>query len=164
MRFLENPFLVRLRVNHAVEHATINILAERQRRLSLVGRTTVRGFVLYGAISTLAVREAVEEGLARLRAGERDLALHPHCGTGLALAGIMAGLSALMAMGARRRLTRIPLVLLASTAAVVLAQPLSFFVQERVTTSTELAGLRLASIRLERRGGRTVHWVELAQG
>jgi len=164
MSFLENPFILRLRVNHAVEHATINVLTERRQGLSLVGRTTARGFALYGPISTQAVREAVEEGLTRLKAGERDLALHPHCGTGLALAGLMAGLSAFIAMGARRRLARIPLVVLASTAAVVMAQPLSFLIQERMTTSTQLAGLRLASIRPERRRGRTVHWVELAQG
>src|SRR5690242_3307399 len=91
----------RTRRNHGLEHATITILSQRQRGVSLVGRSTPNGFHLYGNVSTEALRDSVDEALRRMKAGEVGLAVHPNCGTNFVTAGIAAGLAAYLGfMGA----------------------------------------------------------------
>src|SRR5512143_1398941 len=91
---LELPGVDRTRRNHGLEHATITVLSQRIRGISLVGRSTPNGFHLYGEVSTEQVRDAVEEALRRMKAGEVGLAVHPNCGTNFVTAGIAAGLAA----------------------------------------------------------------------
>ncbi|MFQ5813711.1 MAG: DUF6391 domain-containing protein, partial [Anaerolineae bacterium] len=93
MNILETPIIARIRRNHALEHATIHVLTEYKPRRDLVGRTTAWGFYLFGEVETEEVAVAVSEALARLRRGEHSLAVHPRCGTNLATAGVLAGLS-----------------------------------------------------------------------
>ncbi|MFI5270194.1 MAG: DUF6391 domain-containing protein, partial [Chloroflexota bacterium] len=42
------PFGKRLRQNHALEHATMAILQQRDPRARIIARSTSRGFKLYG--------------------------------------------------------------------------------------------------------------------
>jgi len=61
-----------VRRNHALEHATIHVLVRRRRphkRLMVAGRSTDRGFFVYGAVDTDELHMAVSEALARLRGG-----------------------------------------------------------------------------------------------
>ena len=44
------PAVDRTRRNHGLEHATITILSQRIRGVSLVGRSTPNGFHLYGNV------------------------------------------------------------------------------------------------------------------
>ena len=92
------------------------------------------------------------EGLARLQRGESHLAVSPLCGTNLAVAGVLAGLASLFAMGSRNRLQGIPGAIMAAMLAVIAAQPLGRLVQKHVTTSPELDGIRIISV--ERMGRR----------
>jgi hypothetical protein len=141
-----------IRRNHALEHATIAILASRLGHdLRVVGRATYNGFYLYGDMNEDQVRDSAEEALQRLRGGENYLAISPMCGTNLAVAGLLAGLSSLLALGNRGRLERTPNVLLASMLAVLAAQPLGGLAQKHVTTHPDLSDTELVSIR---RGGR----------
>ena len=161
MNILETPVIARMRRNHALEHATIHILTQRNPYLRLVGRTGLRGFYLYGEVETEEVASAASEALARLQAGERYLAIHPRCGTNLATAGVLAGLASFIALSERRksRLAQLPQVLLAATAAVIVAQPLGLALQEYVTTSTDLKGVTIEGVRRQVRGNVTVHEV-----
>ena len=84
------PVIDRTRRNHGLEHATITLLSQRQRGLSMVGRSTPNGFYLYGDVSTEALAEAAAAALARMRAGEHHLAVHPNCGTNFVTAGLAA--------------------------------------------------------------------------
>jgi hypothetical protein len=162
MGLLEMPFVSSLRRNHAVEHATMHILARRQPYLSVIARTTLDGFHVYGRVDTKALADASTEALTRLQVGESELAVHPRCGTNLAVAGFLAGVATFLAMGrSRSRLSRFPRLVFAATLAVMMAQPLGLLIQERFTTSSEVAGLSVKGITQQRLGRFTIHKVEL---
>ncbi len=136
-----------IRRNHALEHATISILLSRHGpHVRVVGRAAPDGFYIYGDIPTERLREFAYEGLARLQRGESHLAVSPLCGTNLAVAGVLAGLASLFAMGSRTRLQGIPGAIMAAMLAVIAAQPLGRLVQKHVTTSPELDGVRIVSV------------------
>src|SRR5690606_7261842 len=80
-----------VRRNHALEHATLAILSEKNPRLRMAGYSDPKGFWLAGEIETEKVEEAVQEALQRMRGGEATLAVHPHCGTNLVTTGFLAG-------------------------------------------------------------------------
>jgi hypothetical protein len=154
-----------VRRNHALEHATISVLANKLGRdVRLVGRATRNGFYLYGDMPADGVRESAIEALQRLRRGETHLAVSPMCGTNLAVAGMLAGLSSLLALGNRNRLERVPNVLLASMLAVLVAQPLGRLVQKHLTTDPDLSDTELVSIRQGGRGLGRFHKIETLRG
>lgn len=161
---LHSPQLLRIRRNHGLEHASIHVLSAKNPRRSIAGHSDAGGFWLLGELSTEDVQQAVDEALQRLRAGERSLAVHPNCGTNLVTAGTTAGLAGALAMrGANRRgewLDRLPLAILMSTLALIVARPLGNRIQERVTTSGDPGDLKIISIRKSKSGNLTVHRVE----
>lgn len=150
-------FLWRVRRNHGLEHATLNLLAQRYPRENIAGHSDSNGFWVIGNVTLEAVYEAVEEALDRLRKGESHLAIHRNCGTNFVTAGILAGTAAAVSMAgvgrsARERLERLPLAILLATLALIVAQPLGFFLQERVTTSGQPGDLHVIEIMASRRG------------
>ena len=164
MNVLEIPLIARIRRNHALEHATIHVLTQRNPRRYFVGRTTTGGFYLFGEVETEEVAAAVSEALARLRRGEHDLAVHPRCGTNLATAGLLAGLFSFVAMSGRSkssRLAKLPKVLLAATIAVIAAQPLGLALQQYVTTLPEVEGVTVKEITRLQRGQAVAHQVRI---
>lgn len=159
---LSQPIVGRIRRNHGLEHATIHVLTRRKPGRRLAGHSDAGGFWIVGEASSEEVAEAVHEALSRLRRGERQLAVHPNCGTNLVTAGIAAGLAGAMAMigvGGRKRdkLERLPLAATLATVALMAAQPLGTRVQERVTTSGEPGALEVVEIRRSQRGRMTAH-------
>ena len=162
MGLLELPFVATLRRNHAVEHATMHLLARRVPYLNAVARTGADGFYVYGRVPTQALADTAAEALGRLQAGETELAIHPRCGTNLVVSGLLAGLAAVLAMGrSKPRLSRLPNLFLATMIAVIAAQPLGLLIQERVTTSTDVASLRIGEVTCQLVGPLTVHKVKL---
>ena len=103
MKLFDQGLAGAVRRNHALEHATIHVLTERLPGLRLVGRSDWGGFTLYGPVDTAQVSAAVSAAMARLSAGEKDLAIHPQCGTNLATGFVLAGLASTAALGGRRR-------------------------------------------------------------
>jgi hypothetical protein len=85
------------------------------------------------------VASAATEALARLQSGERNLAIHPGCGTNYLVAGAMGGtlawMSFLGARSSRDRMARLLPAILMATFGFILAQPVGPLVQEHVTTS-----------------------------
>lgn len=137
-----------VRQNHAIEHATVTLLSRRISGVSLVGRSDFQGFTLFGELETSAIQEAAEEALQRLQAGESALAVHPNCGTNLVTAGMLSGLAATLAVSGRNRSwgDRIPASLLAATLALIVAVPAGRWMQENVTTSPHVDGLRITGV------------------
>ncbi|MDE3078024.1 MAG: hypothetical protein KGJ86_21585, partial [Chloroflexota bacterium] len=84
------PLAERVRQNHALEHATIAILQERDPYVRLIGRSNHRGFRLYGTAAVDDVQQAVDEALRRLRLGDHHLAITTRCGTNVAV-GVLLG-------------------------------------------------------------------------
>jgi len=161
---LSLPVVDRVRRNHALEHATIHVLSAQKRELRLVGRSTPFGFVLYGDLPTESVAQAAEEALQRLRAGQRELAVHPTCGTNFVAGGLLAGIGAFAVLTPRRRnlgewLGRLPLVLLATILGLILGQRLGAALQAQVTTNPHLGDLRIVDVRREERGPLVLHHV-----
>lgn len=164
MSIFDIPAITRIRRNHALEHATIHVLSQHHRALRLVGRSSVSGFFIYGQVDTELLAAAASEALIRLQNGETELAVHPRCGTNIALAGIMAGLTSFGVMSGRSRskLDRLPQVILAATAAILFAQPLGAIVQSKVTTTSNVNGAFISGITRQQRGGMIVHHVRIA--
>jgi hypothetical protein len=160
---LETPWLLRTRRNHGLEHATIHVLTQKNIRRAVAGHSDAGGFWLLGELTTEETRQAAEEALGRLRAGERWLAIHPNCGTNLMTAGVVSGLAGALAMrGANQRgawLERLPLAALLSIFALLAARPLGTRLQQRVTTSGDPGPLQIVDVRRTQRGDLTMHRV-----
>lgn len=155
---LEIPIIATVRRNHAIEHATIHVLTSRRQYRFLAGQATREGFLIYGAVDSDDLISAAKEALARLRAGEKHLAIHPRCGTNLAVAGFLTGLAAFLALGGRgSRWLKIPRLLLATTTAVIASQPLGLLAQEHITTSPQVGDVQILRVtRKQPRGVWTV--------
>ena len=129
-------------------------------------------------MSTEAVLSAAQEGLRRLKAGQRRMAIHPNCGSNLAVAGVLAGLGAFLALGgtstknrglSRRlqkkpgfsleRLARLPLACTAAMLGIILAQPLGTALQAHVTTQADVGNLCIVGVTRERKTTALVHHV-----
>lgn len=155
-----------IRQNHALEHATIHVLSRQYPYAQFMGRSTLSGFFIYDHLSTQQVADAVSEALLRLQQGEAYLAVHPRCGTNLAVTGVLAGTAAFGAtLGKpRSRFERLPLALTTATLAAIVAQPLAQKIQEQVTTSPEVDDVQVSAIQRQERGRITVHHVLLGRG
>ncbi|HZS90569.1 MAG TPA: DUF6391 domain-containing protein [Chloroflexota bacterium] len=136
----------RVRQNHALEHATIALLSPRHPKVVFTGRSTANGFYVWGKVDADAIRAAAEEALEILRTREPEMAIHPRCGTNLAVASIMAGLSAVLAGQIPPQRNRYSRGVLASLLALSVAQPVGFFVQRHVTTLTPTMSLRVVEV------------------
>lgn len=156
--------VARTRRNHALEHATIHLLSQRYRDIRVVGRSTPRGFILYGDLPTDTVLEAAQEALSLLKVGRQDLAVHPFCGTNAVTAGTLAGLGAFLVLTPRRRslsewLGRLPTVLLVATLASIVGQRLGLALQATLTTDPRVDDLRIVAVVREEYGPTVAHYV-----
>src|ERR671914_2628570 len=88
-----------LRRNHALEHATIVVMMEREPGRKFNGFSTDDGFFVQGVRSTEEVDGAAREALRRLRGGGKKLAIHRKCGTTIVAANLLAALFFLGALG-----------------------------------------------------------------
>ncbi len=157
----------RVRRNHALEHATLQVMAEKNPRLRMAGYSDPGGFWLVGEADTAEIEESAHQALERLRGGESRLAIHPHCGTNLVTTSLLAGAAAWIGMlGAGRtmrdRLERLPMVISLVTLTMMASQPLGPYVQEHVTTSASPQGMeRMQILKIERtqRGDVPLHRV-----
>jgi hypothetical protein len=136
----------RIRQNHALEHATVTILSRMMPNLRVSARSSSHGFVVFGNVDSEKVRAAAQEALARLQAGERDLAIHPNCGTNLAVGVTLALTSWVLTLSLVRWRARFPLSLLSALGAFAAARPLGAVAQRYVTTLADLQGVRVTGV------------------
>lgn len=130
-----NPIL---RKNHALEHATINVLEEKyRRRLPLGGFADNHGFYLRGNIEPEQVFHAAQEGLRRIQSGEKDLAIHQRCGTTLLAANIVSALIFIL-LFVKTAFFNIWMILMAVILANVFGPSVGVILQKTFTTSTNL--------------------------
>jgi hypothetical protein len=139
-------FSRRVRQNHALEHATVTILARDIPKLNVSARSNARGFTIYAPLDPEQVRAASTEALARLQAGEARLAIHPNCGTNLAVGTSVAMIGSLFALNAVRPRTRVASAVASSLAGFAAARPLGRLVQRHVTTLPDLRGVRIVNV------------------
>jgi len=160
---LDLPLILETRRNHALEHASIHILAARYPARHFAGHSNPTGFFLLGNVSTEEVKAAVTQALTRLRAGEKGLAIHAGCGTNFASTALLAGsLAWLPLSGAhswRKRLWLLPFAIAFGLLGYALSQPLGPWLQAHITTEANLGDLQIEDVTPLRRGGVAVHRV-----
>jgi hypothetical protein len=152
----------RVRRNHALEHATLHMLAKRNPHRSAAGYSDTGGFWILGELSTDELQGAVDEAYARLQGGERNLGIHPNCGTSFAAVGLVGGSLAWLASlddrkGVANKLERLPLMFTLVTLAAILAQPLGLQMQARLTVDPDLGKLRVTEIARIQRKNAHIH-------
>ncbi|GER85904.1 hypothetical protein KDW_00660 [Dictyobacter vulcani] len=145
--------------NHALEHATIVLLSRKLPEVRFSGISFAAGFFVFGDVPTEAILPAAQEALQLLRTTEPELAVHERCGTNLAVAGLLTGLSSMAVAKLRRPYSTPNNVILASTAALVLARPLGLVVQRYVTTQTPNASMRILDVKPMTVMGSPAHFV-----
>ena len=148
---LDQQVPARIRSNHALEHATLHVLQEKGANVHMGGISDAGGFWLYGDIDTEQLADAAREALQRLKDGESDLAVHPNCGTNIAIGALSAGgLAWLSMLGTKgkvgRRVRRLPVAVLMGLVGYQLAKPLGPKVQEQITTNANVEGLRIVDV------------------
>jgi hypothetical protein len=146
----------RVRQNHALEHATVTILADALPGLSVSARSNTRGFTIFADVDPTLVRRCANEALDRLRAGEAELAIHPNCGTNLAVGMSLAMIGSLWSLTAMRPRTRVASALASSIAGAMVARPLGGLAQKYLTTQPDLSDVRIVEVRTRRLFGRRV--------
>ena len=141
-RQLKNMFGNRiLRRNHALEHATIAVMMEKEPGRKFNGFSTDDGFFVQGVRSIGEVDSAAREALRRLRAGERKLAVHRNCGTTIVAANLLAAVFFLgaLVLGLYLGWDVYLLILGGIVLSLLLRVPLSLFLQRFVTTNADLS-------------------------
>jgi Domain of unknown function (DUF6391) len=144
-----------LRRNHALEHATIVVMMEREPGRKLNGFSTDDGFFVQGVRSISEVESAAREALRRLQSGEKRLAIHRNCGTTIVAANLLAAIFFLVALGLGflyldMGIDLYLMILGSVVLAFALRIPLSLLLQRFVTTDADLRNAE-------------VGWVEPAQ-
>ena len=141
-RQLKNLFGNRiLRRNHALEHATIAVMMEKEPGRKFNGFSTDDGFFVQGVRSIGEVDSAAREALRRVRSGEKKLAVHRNCGTTIVAANLLAAVFFLCALGLGLYLAwDVYLLILGGIVlSLLLRVPLSLFLQRFVTTNADLS-------------------------
>lgn len=136
----------RTRQNHALEHATITILSGMLPNLSISAHSNPWGFIVFGDVDLSQLRRAAEEALGRLQAGEAELAIHPNCGTNIAVGLSLMTIGTMLGMASGRIRTRVASAAAASVIGLVAARPLGQLAQKYVTTLPNLEGVRITEI------------------
>jgi hypothetical protein len=149
------PFLATRR-NHALEHASLHILARKYKDQNMAGHSNPTGFFLFGDMSLEDIRNAINEAMTRLRAGESGLAIHPGCGTNLAASTLVPAAFAWApfqgARSLRWRLLLIPVALMFAVFGYLLSKPLGPWLQRNVTTEADLGDMQVMDIVTVRQG------------
>ena len=152
------PVLERIRRNHALEHATLAVLASSGVKGLLAGYSTSGGFWLLAPASASTVEAAANTALERLSSGESHLAISASCGTNLAVASLLAT-SVIRVAKAIRGGGRSgwPLNAVLVVGALALARPLGTAIQRKLTTLSLMEGMRVSGVRTLRVGRFNLH-------
>jgi hypothetical protein len=156
MNIFDLPPYLATRRNHALEHATLHILARKYDENKLGGHSNPTSFHIFGEIASDDIHDAVNEAMTRLRGGEKELAIHPGCGTNVATSMVLPAIFTLFPFQSSRsnrgRFLLLPLALLFGVFGFFLSKPLGPWLQRNVTTEADLGDLRVTEIVHERKG------------
>jgi hypothetical protein len=135
-----------LRSNHALEHATINVIEEQYGPQQLAGFAQEDGFYIKGpAAGPQLIENAARTGLHRLKQGEKELAIHRRCGTTMAAANFISSLAFLVLLFGSGQFTLLNVVL-ALLIANLTGPIFGTWLQEYLTTSTDVKGMEVLGV------------------
>ena len=139
-------FSRRIRQNHALEHATFTIMARIDPNFTGSARSSSSGFIIFNDVDLGLLRRAVAEALQRLQAGEAELAIHPNCGTNLAVGISLVTIGTMLGLASNRTRTRVTAAALSSLTGWATARPFGEYMQKHFTTLPDLKGVRVTDI------------------
>ena len=152
---LDLPFILETRRNHALEHATLHMLAHTHTG-TMAGHSNPTGFFLLGNFSTQDVWAAATEALERLRGGESGLAIHAGCGTNMATTALLAGTFAWavirLAKSTLMKILLMPLAVFFGVVGFLISRPLGPVLQQRITTEANMGNMQIIDIIPVRKG------------
>jgi len=133
-----------LRQNHALEHATAHVLEKEYGYRNLAGYAEENGFYIIGADNLLVVEEAARKGLALMKRGAGDLAIHSKCGTSITVANFVSALvflGLIFVTGHFSIINMLFAILFANLTGPLLGQ----YVQKYFTTSADVDEMEIVS-------------------
>ncbi|MGC9394333.1 MAG: DUF6391 domain-containing protein [Anaerolineae bacterium] len=141
----------RIRRNHALEHATLNLLGKRHPGAQAMGLSGPRGFTIFTSLTAEEIVPAVMEALKRLKAGEGALRVHRNCGTNTVVTATLTTLATLLGIrgikpSLRKNMERLPHLILLNVLALLAAPPLAAWVQGTLTTDPNVDDVEIASV------------------
>lgn len=152
---LDLPFILETRRNHALEHATLHMLAHTHTG-TMAGHSNPTGFFLFGNFSTQDIWAAATEALERLRGGESGLAIHAGCGTNMATTALLAGTFAWsvlrLAKSTLMKILLMPLAVFLGVVGFLISRPLGPVLQQRITTEANMGNMQIIDIIPIRKG------------
>jgi len=135
-----------IRKNHALEHATSNILEKYAgRALPISGLAQRDGFIISGFVDPNLILEAAQEGLRQLNAGKCDLVIHGRCGTSIAIANFTAAIIFLLILILTGHFSILSIII-SLFLANMLGRSLGTIVQKYFTTSCEVENMHIIGI------------------
>ena len=162
-------WLERIRQNHALEHATINLLTRRYGGAHVMGVSGPTGFTLYATLTAEEIVPAARAALDALKAGDHALAIHENCGTNLVITAGFTTLATILGLGYMpgrdgrrddapshvwwRFLERLPQAVLLNALALIFVAPVARWVQANVTTHGNVDNLEITSFFTDTQGG-----------
>ena len=154
--------LPHIRKNHAMEHATVTLLSKMLPHVSFSGYSFVKGFWILGKAELQDVQKASEMALARMRNGEQNLAIHPGCGTNIAVTGLCTALAAMLTTHADddSPWDRFSAFTTAGLIGAFAGRPLGPKVQKYITTDPDVKDLSIVSINCSSLHGTPLFFVE----
>lgn len=156
--------LSHIRKNHALEHATIHILTKSMPNVSFAGYSFIKGYWICGNTELQEIQKAVEIAHARLKNGEANLAVHPNCGTNIAVTALCTAsasmLTNLLESEDDSKLTRFSGLLTGGMIGALAARPLGPKVQQHITTDVNVKDISIVSISCSSVRGTPVFFVK----
>jgi hypothetical protein len=150
--------------NHGLEHGTISLLLSRiPHDQPMAGYSIPSGFLILGDVTTEQIREAANEALSRMQAGEADLAISPFCGTNIIVGAALATAGTLIGyLLGGRGIRGVNRAFSNAALAIVASRPVGRMAQQRFTTSADNATMSIVNITSYQLGKVTVHWISTA--
>ena len=153
---LDLPLILETRRNHALEHATLHLLARKYKSGPMAGHSNPTGFFLLGDVHTDDVIAFANEAHTRLTMGESGLAVHAGCGTNLVASTLLPAAFAWLPLRRVRstfwRVGLIPFALALAVFGYFLSKPLGPWLQKYITTEADLGNMHIVEVRLVRKG------------
>ncbi len=151
-QLIKIAFNKELRGNHALEHATINVLEEKYGYRGLAGMANENGFIIQGNVNPLHLETAAIAGLRRLQQREESLVIHDRCGTSILAANFVTSvifLLLLLQTGAFNVINVLFAILLAQIIGPVAGK----IVQRYLTTSARVDDFQIVGVEYKARVG-----------
>lgn len=138
-----------IRKNHAIEHATINVLEQSVgHELNISGLSQENGFYIAGIQNADMVEEAAIRGLNLLKQGHCELAIHRRCGTDIAIANFTTALVFLVLLISTGTV-RILNIIIALIISNLISPYLGQYIQKYFTTSCAVQNTGIVGLQYE---------------